>query len=209
MAIDRYVVSLSLEEVVFGCEKTIEIKTSEICPACNGTGVGLDPESMACARCAGTGNLYHSNNITIQIPAGTPEGYQMNVKTRGTPGISQKAPGEIAVIISIKAHKLFKRSNDDIIYELPLNIAQSALGTEVNVPTLKTSVKLQIPSGTQTNAIFRLKGRGIQHLGKRGRGDQLVKIRVVTPTSLDDYQRHLLEQLGKSLPVFRKQRRKK
>lgn len=196
----RYVVSLSLEEAVFGCEKIIKIKTSEICPSCNGSGKSSALDSTACSKCRGIGQIYQLHPMSVQIPAGVEDGCQLHINAKGQAGLEEEIPKELNVIVSIKAHKLFQRSGDDIVYEMPLNLAQVALGCEVMLPTLKNDVKLKIPPGTQTGKIFRLKGKGIPHFGRRGKGDQLVKIRVITPTSLDEHQRWLLEQLAKNLP---------
>ena len=195
-----YVVSLSLEEAAFGCEKIIKIKTSEICPLCNGSGKSSAPDSTICSKCRGIGQIYQLHPMSVQIPDGVDDNYQLHINTKGQAGLKGKIPKELNVIVSIKAHKLFQRGGDDIIYEMPLNLAQVALGCEVMLPTLKNDVKLKIPAGTQTGKIFRLKGKGIPHLGRRGKGNQLIKVRVVTPTSLDEHQRWLLEQLAKNLP---------
>jgi molecular chaperone DnaJ len=95
-------------------------------------------------------------------------------------------------------HELFIRGGDNILYELPINFAQAAIGAEVEVPTLDGKVKLKIPAGSQTGKIFRLKGRGVTHLHRSGCGDQLVTLLVVTPESLTKQQRQLFEELANS-----------
>jgi molecular chaperone DnaJ len=99
----------------------------------------------------------------------------------------------------VQEHRFFKRDGNDILYELPINFAQAALGDEVEVPILGGKVNLEIPSGTQTGEVFRLKGKGIPYLHRSGQGDQLVKVRVVTPERLDEEQRKLFLELAKSL----------
>ncbi|GAF97395.1 unnamed protein product, partial [marine sediment metagenome] len=96
-------------------------------------------------------------------------------------------------------HEFFIRDGDNILYELPINFAQAALGTEVEVPTLDSKTKLKIPSGSQTGRVFRLKAQGIPHLRRSGRGDQLVTLFVVTPESLTETQRQLFQELADSL----------
>ncbi len=196
----RYVVSLSLEQVASGCEQTIKIRTSEVCPSCNGSGRSSTPDSTACPSCRGTGETYQALPTSVRIPAGVKDGCQLRVETRGQIGEKGESPKRLSVVVSIRAHKIFQRHDDDIIYELPLNFAQAALGAEVMVPTLQGNVAFGIPAGTQTGEVFRLKRKGIPHFGRRGRGDQLIKVRVVTPTSLDESQRRRLERLAKSLP---------
>ncbi|HEX75267.1 MAG TPA: hypothetical protein G4O12_01650 [Dehalococcoidia bacterium] len=195
----RYVLSLSLEEAAFGCEKITKIKTGEVCSSCEGSGRSSTLDSTICPKCHGIGQIYQSYPISVHIPAGVKDGYQLHVNTKDQAGLRGEVLEELDVIVSIRAHKVFQRSDDDVIYEMPLNFAQAALGAELMVPTLKGSVKLRIPPGTQTGRLFRLKGKGIPHLDRRGKGDQLVKIRVVTPTSLGEHQRWLLERLAKSL----------
>lgn len=194
----RYAVSISLEEAAFGCHKTIDIKTTEKCPSCNGS--GRSSGSAICPRCQGTGRLYQVYPVPVDIPAGIEDGYQLHIKPKASPDQKGKIPKELDLLVSVKVHKLFRRAGADIIYELSLNFPQAALGTEVMVPTLKEEARLKIPPGTQTGKIFRLKGKGIPRFGKKGVGDLLVHLTVLTPTSLDEHQRELLEQLAAKLP---------
>jgi len=99
----------------------------------------------------------------------------------------------------VREHPLFKRRGDDILYDLPINFAQAALGDEVEVPTVDSPVSLNIPIGTQTGKLFRLKEKGVPHLRGGGRGDQLVMVHVVTPESLNEEQRRLFQELAKTL----------
>ena len=116
------------------------------------------------------------------------------------------SPGNLYVNLSVKNHEVFVRDNDNILYELPINFVQAALGTEVELPTLNGNVKLKIPAGSQTGQVFRLKNKGIPHLRGRGQGDQLVKLLVVTPESLTKRQRQLFEELAEALGPVKKER---
>ena len=108
-------------------------------------------------------------------------------------------PGNLYVFISVQKHELFTRNDNDILFELPINFAQAALGTEVEVPTLYGKSKLNIPAGSQTGKVFRFKGKGITNLRRGGRGDQLVSMSVVTPDSLTKEQRRLFQELDKTM----------
>ena len=99
----------------------------------------------------------------------------------------------------MKRHKHFLRDGDDLVYNLPLNIAQAALGSELAVPTMEGSESLRIPAGTQSGEVFILRGQGVPHLRTGGRGDLLVHAQVVTPKHLTDEQKALLAQLAESL----------
>jgi molecular chaperone DnaJ len=126
-------------------------------------------------------------------------GSQIRLSGEGEAGTRGGSPGDLYIAISVKEHEIFTRYNDDLVYELPVNLAQAALGTEVEVPTLDGKTNLKIPAGSQTGQVFKLKGQGIAHLRRGGRGDLLVTLFVVTPDSLTAKQRQLLRELGDSL----------
>jgi molecular chaperone DnaJ len=124
----------------------------------------------------------------------------MRLRNEGDAGKYGGASGDVYVNFSVKPHKFFVRKDYDIFYGLPINFAQAALGDNVEVPALEGGVTIKIPPGTQTGKTFRIKGRGVPHLHGRGKGDQLVIVRVVTPKSMDEDQRRLFEKLAKTLP---------
>ncbi len=108
-------------------------------------------------------------------------------------------PGNLYVVVHVKPHPFFRRRDDDILLNLNINIVQAALGDEIMVPTLEGEESLEIPAGTQTGSVFRLKGKGVPRLQRSGRGDEVVIINVVVPSHLDANQRRLLAELGKTL----------
>ena len=133
------------------------------------------------------------------MPAGIDDGNGIRLTGEGEAGYRGGSAGNLYVMVSVKPHEYFTREGDNVIYELPVNFAQAALGVEVEVPTLHGASKLKIPAGSQTGKVFRLKDKGIPHLHGSGRGDQMVVLRVVTPESLTKEQRRLFEELSKSL----------
>ena len=166
------------------------------CPQCHGEGrIITEP----CTRCRGTGKEKQERRISIKIPAGVDSGNQVRLRGEGEAGDRGGPPGDLYAYLTVKPHELFTRDGDDIICELAINFAQAALGAEIEVPTLDGSTKLKVPTGSQTGREFRLKNKGISHLRGRGRGDQFVKLRVVTPESLTQKQRKLLEELATTL----------
>jgi molecular chaperone DnaJ len=118
----------------------------------------------------------------------------------GSAGLYGGASGDLYVDFSVKPHKLFRRDGINILCDLPINFAQAALGAEVAVPSLDGEMSLKIPSGTQSGKVFRLKGKGVPQVNGSGRGDQLVRVLVLTPSRLDGKQRRLFEELAKILP---------
>ncbi len=100
------------------------------------------------------------------------------------------------LVLSVQSHSLFRRDGDDIVYELPLNVAQATLGDEVVIPTLEGDTTLKVPAGTQTGRVFKLKGKGLASVRGHGIGDEEVKVVVETPTHLSEKQKELLEQFA-------------
>jgi molecular chaperone DnaJ len=107
--------------------------------------------------------------------------------------------GNLYITINVKAHQFFRRRENDIVLDLDINIAQAALGAEVDIPTVDGPTKLKIPAGTQPGKVLRMRSKGVPFLRSNGRGDQLVVINVDIPTRLTNDQRQLFEQLAKSL----------
>ena len=166
------------------------------CSQCHGEGrVITEP----CHQCRGTGKEKHQRSISVKIPAGVDEGSQIRLSGEGQAGSRGSSPGNLYITLSVKQHEFFTRDGDNILYELPINFAQAALGTEVEVPTLDDKTKLKIPAGSQTGEVFRLKDKGVSHLHRGGRGHQFVTLYVATPDSLTKQQRQLFQELANSL----------
>jgi len=166
--------------------------TITTCPKCNGRGQW--PE-RPCPRCSGEGRIAEQRTIAVEIPPGVPDGVQLRVPGRGLAGDAGAPPGDLYVAVHVRPHERFTREGDDIVYELPISFAQAALGAEVEVPTLDGTSRLRIPAGIQTGTILRLRGKGLPRFQGSGRGDQLVRVIVQTPTRLSAEERRLFEQL--------------
>ena len=171
------------------------------CPKCRGEGrIVTEP----CPKCHGTGKEKHQRTVTVKIPAGVTDGNQIRIRGEGDAGARGGPSGDLFVSLSVQPHAFFKREGDDIYYDLPINFAQAALGTEVVVPTLEGDTKLRIPPGCQSGAIFRFRNKGITHLQGRARGDQIITVSVQTPDSLTKEQKQLFEQLAQTLDQGKK-----
>jgi molecular chaperone DnaJ len=167
-----------------------------VCSDCRGEGTII---KEPCPECRGSGYQKHKRHISVKVPAGIDEGNGIRISGEGEAGSRGGSAGNLYVMISVKEHDYFKRNDDNVIYELPVNFAQAALGVELEVPTLHGAVKMKIPSGSQAGKVFRLRDKGIPHLHGMGRGDQMVVLRVMTPESLTKEQKKLFEELSKSL----------
>ncbi|HEY60327.1 MAG TPA: molecular chaperone DnaJ [Anaerolineae bacterium] len=166
------------------------------CPACSGTGKVI---RHICKTCHGHGYERRTLKKVVPIPAGVDSGTQIRLAGEGQPGTKGGPNGNLYIEVKVKPHRYFRRRNDDIMLDLNINISQAALGAEVKVPTLNEKAMITIPSGTQPGKVFRLKGKGIQHLRTRGRGDQLVIVNVEIPTRITREQREIFEKLAKTL----------
>jgi len=191
------------------------------CSACGGAGQvtfqqGFFSVARTCGRCGGAGRIVTSQckdcrgqgqvaterKLQIKIPAGVDNGSQLRITGEGEPGAAGGPPGDLYVVVRVQEHAFFRREGAGLFCELPINLAQAALGATLEVPTLDGGkAKVNVPEGTQGGTTFRVRGQGVPHLGSRGRGDLHVTVRVVVPSKLTGEQRQLLEQLAKTLPT--------
>ena len=167
-----------------------------VCPTCQGTGEVIP---NPCPTCHGRGTVSKTVRKKVSIPAGVDTGTQIRIAGEGELGENGGPRGDLYIKIRVKPHKFFQRRGDDIVLTLNINIAQAALGATVKVPTVDGEEELNIPAGTQPGQTFRLRGKGVPHLQRPGRGDQIVIINVEVPRRLNAHQRELLEELAKSL----------
>jgi molecular chaperone DnaJ len=193
---------------------------SSACPTCRGRGEVIYQQSFlsirrTCSTCGGSGQIIRTpcgqcrgqayqqvqRKLKVSIPAGVDDGMRLRMGGEGQPGANGGPPGDLYVCLKVREHPFFERHEKDLHCTIPLNMAQAALGCEIEVPTLEKPVKLEIPEGTQSGAQFRLRNKGVPRLDGGGRGDLCIHIDVKVPTRLTRDQRKLLEQLGDSLPT--------
>ena len=169
------------------------------CPNCGGKGSVI---SNPCRNCDGSGRKRKKAALNVKIPAGVSEGIQIQVRGDGDAGEHGAPPGNLFVVVHVKDHEFFKRRENDIILDISINVAQATLGDRITVDTADGRVELNVPPGTQTGKVFRLRGKGIPRLRSdgtnSGRGDQMVYVQVETPSQLTEHQRELFEQLAET-----------
>ena len=170
------------------------IATAHTCSKCKGLGkVVKEP----CGSCNGRGNVKAKKKIDVKIPAGINTGNNLRLRGEGNAGEEGAEFGDLYVVVFVEPHEIFKRDGADIYAEVPLSFSEATLGTEIDVPTLEEKVKMKVPAGTQTGAVFRMKGRGMKILGSNTKGDEFVKVYIKTPEHLSKKQRELFEELSK------------
>lgn len=165
------------------------------CGKCQGQGqVVSDP----CSKCRGDGRTEISETISVDVPAGVQEGNYIPISGKGHAGIRGGPPGDLIILIEEESHDVFERHGDDLVCDVPISFTTAVLGGKVEVPTITGTARLDIPSGTQSHSVFRLRGQGMTHLHSSRRGDQLVRVRVWTPKKVSSEEKSLLEKLSKA-----------
>ncbi|MEO1434022.1 MAG: molecular chaperone DnaJ [Bacteroidota bacterium] len=172
-----------------------QMQTTVTCPTCNGAGQVI---TANCPTCKGDGRVYGEETISIEIPAGVGEGMQLSMRGKGNAGLRGGPAGDLLINIEEVPHEHLQRDGSNVIYELYVNVADAALGTSIEVPTISSKVKIKLPPGTQSGKIFRLKGKGLPSVQGYGKGDQLIHVNVWTPKELTKDERKILEQLRES-----------
>ena len=169
-------------------------QSSSPCRNCGGTGkVIKDP----CDTCRGTGRVRKSRKIKVGIPAGIDDGQTVSVRGEGNRGTNGGPSGDVYVTVSVREHKLFKREGNDVILDMPISFVQACLGAKLVVPTLEGKVEYDLPEGTQTGTVFRLRGSGIKSINGRGKGDQYVRVYIETPKNLTKKEKEMLREFEK------------
>ncbi len=166
------------------------VSTTRPCDACGGTGKII---KHPCPECHGAGLVRRPRKLEVDIPAGIADGQMLTLRGQGDFGRNSGPAGDLDISISVRPHPLYSRVNDDVWCEVPLTFAQAALGCEITVPTLDGKVGYTVPAGTQPGDSFRLRGKGIAHLNRYGRGDEYVKINIEVPKNLNAEQREALQ----------------
>lgn len=178
-----------------------QMQTTVTCPTCGGSGTTV---TANCPKCKGDGVVYSEETIDIEIPAGVEQGMQLSLRGKGNAGLQGGPAGDLLITIEEKPHEFLQRDGQNLVYELYLNLADAALGTSVEVPTIDGKVKIKVPPGTQPGKIFRLKDKGLPSVQTYGRGDQLIHVNVWVPKKVNEEERALLERL-RYMPNFQPQ----
>jgi molecular chaperone DnaJ len=163
------------------------------CPNCRGRGNVIRDY---CTSCRGQGKVPKSRKIAVKVPAGVHEGQTVRVPGEGEPGERGGPPGDLHCHIAVRAHPIFARQGNELVCQIPISFAQAALGTELDVPTLRGKAKLDIPHGTQHGEVFKIRSEGLPDLRSGRKGDQLVQVLIEVPRKLTEKQKHLLKEFA-------------
>jgi molecular chaperone DnaJ len=177
-----------------------------VCPTCKGKGKLID---SPCANCHGSGLVRRRRKITVKIPMGIDEGYQLRLRGEGEMAGNDGESGDLYVVVHVKQNPMFIREGDDLWHVAIITYPQAALGAEISVPTLEGSITIKVHPGTQVGETITLRGKGMPRYRGYGRGDLLVRIGVSIPEKLTFQQRTLLEQLAKEFGIDTQEKNRK
>lgn len=168
----------------------------QTCPNCHGSGKTItDP----CGKCHGQGRVETTKTLSVKVPAGVDDGDQIRLAGEGEAGELGGPAGDLYVQMRLKEHPVFKRQEDDLYCEMPVSFVTAAIGGELTVPTMDGRASIKIPAGTQSEKLFRLKGKGVRNVRSGHVGDLYCRISVETPVNLSAKQKELLQEFEKSL----------
>ena len=166
------------------------------CPDCNGTG---EINETPLPDCGGSGKTRDNVTISVNIPAGVDNDSVIPIKGQGEPGVNGGPDGDLYIVINVEPHKIFERRGQDLWLEIPITFDQAALGDDIIVPTLEGKVSYKVPSGTQPDTIFRLKGKGIKSVRGNRKGDLYVKVNLEVPTKLNSKQKKAISAMAEKV----------
>ena len=189
-------VEVGLEEAFHGATKTITLTSQVSCPACGGAGVG---RGGVCNACGGSGRRSEDSRLEVKIPAGVTEGAKIRVKGKGEPGQMGGTPGDLYLTVHVRKHPDFEVKGKDLYRSAKVDMFCALLGGKVDVSTLKGTVELKVPAGTQGGAKFRLAGFGLPGSGGKPAGNLYVEAQIVIPENLTDEQKETFRQLSDQL----------
>jgi len=176
-----------------GHEGGVMFEQVTVCPDCGGRGSFIDEP---CPECHGRGVIAHAEKLTVRVPVGVEEGMVLRIPDHGYASPEPKgSPGDLFVIVHTQPDARFERDGADLWRTQDVAVSDAALGTELQVPTLDGTAKVAVPPGTQPDTVLRLRHKGLPHFGNRGRGDLLLRMRVLVPERLSAAERRLYEQL--------------
>lgn len=165
------------------------VMTTGTCPTCHGSGQKIE---VPCGKCMGSARMKVHEKITVNVPRGVDSGVRMRVPQQGNAGVDGGPNGDLYIYLNVLRHDLFRREEDDLVYELEVGLAQLALGSSFEVPTMDGPEVIDLPAGSQAGTVIRLRGKGMPRLRQAGSGDQLVVVTLKVPRKLSPKARQLL-----------------
>ena len=218
----RVRITLSFDEAVHGCKKNITITRQQECTECHGSGcaAGSSPETCPdcggkgkliknpCKSCHGSGTIAVKKTLEANVPAGIDDDQGFRLSGMGNAGTNGGPAGDVIVAVTVRPSEVFQRDENNIYVVFPITYSQAVLGDTITVPSIDGKVEVNVPEGTQSGTTFRLRGKGVQYVNGRGRGDMYVKCEVEIPKKLSRTQREALKKFEGTLKEDNYEKRK-
>jgi molecular chaperone DnaJ len=169
------------------------VMTARACTTCDGSGEEI---AAPCRQCQGEGRVPTRHSVAVEVPAGVADGMELRVASEGHAGRAGGQQGDLYVSLRVEPHPVFERRGQDLVCALAVPMTQAALGADLTIPTLEGEERVRIEPGTASGTVLRLRGRGVPHLGRRGRGDLYVTVQVETPSPGTKEERALMQKLA-------------
>ena len=218
----RVRITLTFDEAVHGCKKNITITRQQECTECHGSGcaAGSSPETCPdcggkgkliknpCKSCHGSGTIAVKKTLEANVPAGIDDDQGFRLSGMGNAGTNGGPAGDVIVAVTVQPSEVFQRDENNIYVVFPITYSQAVLGDTITVPSIDGKVEVNVPEGTQSGTTFRLRGKGVQYVNGRGRGDMYVKCEVEIPKKLSRTQREALKKFEGTLKEDNYEKRK-
>ena len=218
----RVRITLTFDEAVHGCKKNITITRQQECTECHGSGcaAGSSPETCPdcggkgkliknpCKSCHGSGTIAVKKTLEANVPAGIDDDQGFRLSGMGNAGTNGGPAGDVIVAVTVRPSEVFQRDENNIYVVFPITYSQAVLGDTITVPSIDGKVEVNVPEGTQSGTTFRLRGKGVQYVNGRGRGDMYVKCEVEIPKKLSRTQREALKKFEGTLKEDNYEKRK-
>ncbi|MGI8826062.1 MAG: DnaJ C-terminal domain-containing protein [Chloroflexota bacterium] len=189
-------IDVTLRQAYEGVELSLTLQTAQICPTCHGTGV---QDNQLCPTCQGAGSVPKQRRLAVQVPPGVKDGSRIRVAGEGNPGVGPGSKsGDLYLLVHVLPDARFKREGDDLFADVTAPVTTLVLGGDVRVPTIAGSGTMRVPANSQNGRTLRLTGQGMPHLKGQGHGDLYVRVNATLPTTLDERQRDLFQQLAQA-----------
>jgi molecular chaperone DnaJ/curved DNA-binding protein len=188
-------IDVTLQEAFEGSQRAFTLQLTETCPTCHGAGVVKD---ALCPTCNGTGTVMRTERLSVKIPKGVREGSRIRISGKGNPGAGGGASGDLFLVVHMVPDNRFRRDGDDLATDVAVPFTTLVLGGEITVPTLGGSVTMRVPPGSQNGRTLRLAGQGMPALRSDTRGNLYVKLQAVLPTTINERQRELFQELAQA-----------
>jgi molecular chaperone DnaJ len=171
------------------------MQSTRTCDKCRGTGKFIE---TPCKNCRGGGFVRATKKLSVNIPAGIDDGQRISLRGEGSEGRNGGYSGDLIISVNVRPHAFYERDGYDVYCDVPVTFVDATLGAKIKIPTIYGEEELEIPEGTQTGTTFTLRGKGIQVVNSKNKGNMYININVEVPKGLNSKQKEILRQFDEA-----------